>query len=243
MMTFLRKHQRTIFAITIGGFLSGTFIGFGGYFFGGNRTGNDPVVVINGVKIPYNTYSQVFSRMIDQARSNPEQPELTPEFMAHKKQEALQDVIQEEVFWQEANKYGIAISDKELAADIQHYPAFQKDGVFDQRTYYQVLGQMLRTTPRKFEEVRRRQIAAYKLRHLIASSIAVSEYELRMEYARANKGDMSAFMEKRADFSEKLRQEKVSYVFNEWFKALNQHIKIDVKLDEFEKEHEGHEHS
>jgi len=59
---------------------------------------------------------------------NDKKTTITPELMAQKRQEVLQDLIQEEVFWQEAKKYGISVSDGEVAADVSRYPAFVKDG-------------------------------------------------------------------------------------------------------------------
>ncbi|MBN1621576.1 MAG: SurA N-terminal domain-containing protein [Endomicrobiales bacterium] len=231
MMEFLRKHRQTIFIITISGFFAGVFVGFGGYFLG-RKSINDAVAEVNNIKIPYKQYVQIFNRSLNDMRK--EEDEITEDLLNKKKQEVLQDLIQEEVFWQEAKKYGITISDGELAADIHHYPAFQQDGRFDQRAYYHILRNILHTTPKQFEESRRRQIAIFKLRHLIASSVGISEAELRFEYARANKGDMSKFNEERASFMENLKQQKVSMVFAEWFKKLNQTVKIKVHLQEIE---------
>jgi len=56
-----------------------------------------------------------------------------------------------------------------------------------------------------------------------------------MEYSRANKGNMKNFEKEKDKFLENLRQEKVMMVFNEWFKQLNQSVKIKVHLQEIEK--------
>jgi peptidyl-prolyl cis-trans isomerase D len=147
-----------------------------------------------------------------------------------KKHEVMQDIIQEEVFWQEAKKYGITVTDSEISMEIQHYPAFQKDGKFDQRAYFQVLNQVLHSTPQEFEESRRRQIAYLKLRDLVASSVILSEPELRYAYMKANKNNMKNFDKDRETFVNKTRQEKVMMVFNEWFKQLNQGLKVKIYL-------------
>jgi peptidyl-prolyl cis-trans isomerase D len=231
IMDWLRKHRNTIFLITIGGFLAGAFMGFGSYFFGRKSVG-DAVAEVNGTKIPYMDYSTLLNRVLDEARKT--QSEFSPEFLNQKKQETMQDLIQEEVFWQQAQKYGITVSDSELAADIQHYPAFQKDGKFDQSLYFMTLTQALRTTPRKFEESRRRQIAIYKLRYLIASSVTISYPDLQLRYSMTNKGDMKNFEKDRAAFLEKLKQEETSMVFQDWFKQLNTSTKVQIHLNEIE---------
>jgi len=233
MMDFLRKHMRIIFIITIVVFIGGAFVGFGGYFFGGGAAG-DAVAEVNGNKISYRKYTSTLNALIENLRNNKE--DVTNEVMNQKKREVLQDLIQKEVFWMESKKYGITVSDGELAADLQHYPAFQREGRFDKRVYIQIVYQMLHTTPSEFEESRRRDIAIYKLRHLIASSVKISEPELRLEYSRVNKGKMSNFEKDRAKFLEKLREEKIMMVFNEWFRLLNQTVKIKVHLQDIEKQ-------
>lgn len=231
MMDFLRKHTRTIFLITIIGFLAGAFIGFGGYLFG-TRAPTDAVLVINGKGVPYLRYANLLNRAVENLRQNKQ--DVTEETLNQKKQEVLQGLIQEEVLSEQAKKYGIKVTDAELAAAIQRYPAFQRDGRFDQAAYFQVLYQMLHTTPKEFEESQRKQIAISKLRFLLTMSVLISEPELRFEYARANGGKMTNFEKDREKFSDKLRQEKVMLAFNEWYKNLNQTVKIKVNLQNFE---------
>ena len=234
-MDFLRKHMQTIFLITIIGFLAGAFVGFGSYLFG-SKTPADAVAEVNGTNIPYRDYAVLLNRVVDNLSKT---QEVTDEVMKQKKQEVLQDLIQEEVFWQQSKKYGIVVSDAELAADIQHYPAFQRDGRFDQNAYFQVLYQVMKTTPQQFEESRRKQIAIFKLRQLIASNVRISEPELQLEYARTHGGSMADFAKNRDKSLETLRQQKVMLVFNEWFKQLNQTVKIKVHLEEIEKQTRG----
>lgn len=231
MMDFLRKHTRTIFLITITGFIAGAFVGFGSYLFG-SRSPADAVLVIDGKGVPYKRYANLLNRSIENLRENKQ--EVTDEVINQKKQEVLQDLIQEEVLSEQAKKYGITVSDAELANAIQRYPAFQRDGRFDRNMYFQVLYQMLRTTPKEFEESQRKQIAISKLRFLLSMSVLISDPELRFEYARANGGKMTNFEKEKDAFKEKLRQEKVMLAFNEWYKELNETVKIQVKLQDFE---------
>lgn len=234
MMEFLRKHRVIIFTITIVGFLGGAFIGFGSYFFGG-KTSSDNVIVVNGTGIPYRAFQKTLNRVLETMRQ--QNQEVTEEVREKKKQEVIQDMIQEEVFRQQAAAYGITVSDEELAADIQQrYPAFQRDGRFDRMAYFQALGQLLKMTPKEFEESRRKQITNAKLRQFIMSSVKISEPELQMEYARTHGGNVAAYAKDREKFLEKVRQEKTMLVFNEWFKSLNQAMKIKVHLQEIEKQ-------
>lgn len=231
MMSFLRKHMQLIFMITIIGFLAGAFIGFGGYFFS-DVANADAAAEVNGKKIPYRRYQSLYNRVLDNMQRN--KTELNADTVARLKQEVIQDLIQEEVFWEEAKKYGVTVSDQELAADIQNYPAFQRDGRFDRQTYFQILSQVLHTSAPEFEDSRRRQIAIAKLRNLIAGSVQVSEPELKLEYMQSHGGTLAGFDKEREKFSQTLRQQKVMLVFNEWFKQLNQTIKVKVFLNDRE---------
>ncbi|MCX5777866.1 MAG: SurA N-terminal domain-containing protein [Elusimicrobia bacterium] len=234
MMDFLRKHRHIIFTVTIIGFLGGAFIGFGSYFFGGKTT-SDNVVVVNGVGIPYRNYVKLLNRAIEFMHQ--QKQEVNAETTENKKKEVLQDLIQEEVFWQQAAAYGISVSDEELSANIQQqYPAFQKDGHFDRMTYFQVLAQSIKMTPKEFEDSRRKQITNAKVRQLIASSVKISEPELQIEYARVHRGSMADFDKNREIFLKQTLQEKTMMVFNEWYKYLNQTMKIKAYLSEIEKQ-------
>lgn len=231
MMIFLRRHSKTILLITVIGFIFGAFVGFGGYYFTrGWRM--DTVATVNGKKIFYNTFLNYLQRVIDNLRD--QNQEINDELIKRKKEEILSDLIQEEIFYQEAKKYGIVVTDEELAMDIQRFPAFQKDNRFDRGTYFQVLRYALRMTPQEFEESRRRSIAIAKLRYLIASSVKVSDKELEIAYLQ-EKGDLTNYFKDKETFRQNYLSQKTILVFNEWFQQLGRQGKIKVYLEEREK--------
>ncbi len=231
MMNWLRKNMRTIFIITIVGFLAGIFIGFGGYFFGGN-TIKDAVAEVNGKKIPYRKYALLFNRVMDNLRDKG--VEITEDVIQQTKRDVFQDLIQEEVFAQEAKKYGIVVTDSEVAMDIRNFPAFQKDGKFDQRIYFQVLAFKLKMTPEEFEESRRNQIAIAKLRNLVTSSIKISDAELQFEYGRRHNGKLNGFEKEKEKFYQELMQEKVTAFMQDWYRSINSSLKVKVLLKDFQ---------
>ncbi|MDI6641800.1 MAG: SurA N-terminal domain-containing protein [Elusimicrobiota bacterium] len=231
MMNWLRKNMRTIFIITIVGFIGGIFVGFGGYFFGGRGGVSDAVAEVNGVRIPYRKYILLFNRIMDNLRDS--QKEITEQVIQQTKQDVIQDLVQEEVFYQEAKKYGIVVTDGEVAADIQRFPAFQQDGKFSHRVYFQILAWRLRMTPQEFEGSRRRQIAIAKLRNLVTSSIKISEPELRLEYARRHNSQFTNFEKDREKFYEELQQEKTLAFMNDWYRSINASLKVRVFTERF----------
>lgn len=231
MMDWLRKNMRTIFLVTIIGFLAGIFIGFGGYFFGG-RTITDAIAEVNGKKIPYRKYTLLFNRIMENLRDK--NIEITDEVLQQTRREVIQDLIQEEVFVQEAKKYGIVVTDNEVAMDIRNFPAFQRDGKFDQRIYFQVLALRLKMTPEEFEESRRNQIAIAKLRNLVTSGIKISDVELQLEYARRHDGKLTGFEKEKDKFHQELLQEKMSAFMQDWYRSINSTLKVRVFLKDFQ---------
>lgn len=233
MMDWFRKNMRTIFTVTIVAFVAGTFISFGSITL--SKSGSDTVAEVNGTRISYRAYLKLLDRAIENIRSN--KGEVTDAVVAAKRQEVLQDMIQQEVFYQEARKYGITVSDGELLADLRRYPAFQTNGQFNRQAYMRILFEMLHTTPEEFEESRRKEISFFKLRQFIASSVKISEQELQFEYGRTHKGNMANFAKDRDKFLQEVTQQQTGLVFNEWFKSINQTLQGNIKvyLDEIEK--------
>jgi peptidyl-prolyl cis-trans isomerase D len=61
--------------------------------------------------------------------------------------QVMQELVRESVFLAEADKYGITVTDNELAQYIQSIPAFQTQGKFDQRAYMQALVNVVHMSP------------------------------------------------------------------------------------------------
>lgn len=225
MMDFFRRNMRAIFAITAVGFLAGIFIGFGGYFFG-SKSFTDKVADVNGVPIPYRSYTLLYNRVIDNMRES--NTDLNDEALKRKKDEVIQDLIQEEVFWQESRKYGIIVTDNEIAIDISNFPAFQQGGKFSKQLYFQALSWKLHMTPGEFEESRRRQIAIARLRSLITSGIKITDRELLENYKEKNKGKIKNFEKDKEKFYNEVLQEETIALLNEWYKSISASLKVKV---------------
>ena len=212
-MDFFRRHKVAIILIILIGFFGGTFIaGFGISTFGNNYS-FDTVAVVNGKKIPYKYYYGLYNNTLNMLR-NSEQNNITEEMIKLIQNQILRSLIQDELFWQQTKKYGIIVSDNELAQDIQSYPDFLNDkGEFDSRFYYQFLNN-LRLSPKEFESLRRKQIASNKLQVLIASAIKISDSEKTMN----NNTEYN------------LVQKKANEVLNDWFDNVKRKSKIKILL-------------
>lgn len=239
MTKWLRKHRNTIFLITIGGFLIGSFMGFGSYFF--TQSPYDAAIVVNGEDISYQRYQNRFRQYVEQKRD--EKTPLNQDRMKTLRQETLQDLVRETVFVQEADKYGVVVTDDELAAYIQRAPAFQRDGRFDPNAYLQVVTQIFHVSPDEFEADRRRELKIQKLQGLLASAVKIGPLEYNWSYQKkmsvATPEEKKAIAEKPAEFLEQLRQEQTSYVMQEWLGQVNGRLKVKVMLDKWEGRGEG----
>jgi peptidyl-prolyl cis-trans isomerase D len=224
--------MRTIFLITVIGFLAGIFIGFGGYFFGGRNIGND-VADINGVKITYRQYSVLFNRIMENLRE--QNKDINEGAIEGVRREVLQDLIQEEALYQESRKFAIIVTDAEVAFDIQRYPAFQQDGRFNQGVYFQVLAYHLKMLPKEFEEQRRRQISIAKMRNMIVEAVKITEPEIRFEYARRHGNNMKNFEKDRPKFEQEILNEKRTAYLTDWYKSINASLKVKVFEEVFKR--------
>lgn len=215
MMNFLRKHKVKIFLITIFGFLAGTFVGFGSYLFG-DRNYYDTVAVVNNVKIPYKIYYSLYNNRLETLRQAGQ--DITEEMKKIVQNDIIRNLIQDEIIWQQTKDYGITVSDKELAADIQSYPYFlNENGQFDIRYYYKFLNN-IRLSPKDFESLRRKQIASKKLQMLVASAAKVSDTELKNP---DNYSEQATAL-----------QTKANEILNDWFDTIKKKTKIKITLQD-----------
>lgn len=92
------------------------------------------------------------------------------------RRQALDLLINQKLALQEAKKHGFTVSQEELVAAIQQFPAFQRGGHFDSEIYRMVLSRN-RLEPEQFEILQRENMLADKLRSFITASAKVSEDE------------------------------------------------------------------
>ena len=214
MMNFFRKHKVAIILIILIGFFGGTFIaGFGVSTFGSRASSFDTVAVVNGEKIPYKYYYGLYNNLLGSLKNSGQ--DITNDLMKMTQNQILKTLVQDELIWQQAKKYGIIVSDAELAQDIQSYPYFLNSlGQFDSRNYYQFLNNV-RMSPKDFESLRRKQLAANKLQILIASSAKISNSEVTDDL---NETD--------------LIQVKANEILNDWFDTVKKNSKIQILLED-----------
>ncbi|MBI3291795.1 MAG: SurA N-terminal domain-containing protein, partial [Elusimicrobia bacterium] len=228
----LHRHRYTIFLISAGSLLLGAFVGFGGSLVLSSQRG-EIVAKVNGQKIPMRLYTLHLERALEQLRQGGQEP--SEEAIKQRKGAVLSELLQQEVFYQEAQRLGIKVSDAEVASLIHQVPTFQRKGQFDQQAYFYALRYGLRMTPEEFEQEQRRQMAVFKLRQLLLTGVKITDREVEAERRRRassrKKQDEESTLDREA-LRSTLQQEKAVHVLNEWARQLNQRTRLQVFLDE-----------
>lgn len=216
-------------AACIGGLL---LFGIGGTSL--TPSAHDTILKVNGKNITQHSFDLIYNQMARQKTDQSDQQR------QQTMNQALNEVIRGEVFFQEARKYGIDVTDQELQFQLSTIPAFQKEGKFDPQTYVQVLYQTFGISPQQFEKNHKKELAARKLNALIASSIHLTEADLNER--------RKMFMEKEEDskarkeyashpelLDQKIMEREINLVFGDWLNQLNSNLKVNIVSDRFQK--------
>lgn len=152
----------------------------------------EAAAVVNGREIPLRRYSEAYSRQLDFYRR---QGQSIPDSLAQQfgiPQKILDSLVDQELLTQAAAKQGISVSDAEVAALIQKFPDFQKDGKFDEKLYRDTLRESYRQTYAEFEAQLRGELSARKLLEVVGANASVSNDELRARYdQQGNKANVT----------------------------------------------------
>jgi peptidyl-prolyl cis-trans isomerase D len=227
MISFLRRHQKSIFAATLTIFFGGMFVGFGGYWFE-KRDLQGVVARVGSVKIEEQTLLTQVEAYEDQARSQGKEP--TEAEIAQYKQQLLQAMIVDEMLAQKADQLDLVVSDEQLAREIRGVPAFRRDGQFDQDTYIALIRERFRMTPQEFEEQQRKALKAALLKNLILRTAKVPATELAAAYAGANKGSMKDFDKYKDAVLGQLQQQRALGLLNNLLQKMQTEIEVQNLL-------------
>jgi hypothetical protein len=155
--------------------------------------------------------------------------------------QALNEIIRQEVFFQESQKFGIRVSDQQLQMQLAAYPAFQKDGKFDASAYAHMVTQVLGLPIADFEKDQKKDIAGREVNQLVANTIHISDEELQTEMAKRLSAEKDAAKRKEllADpekVRNDLREKELNLVFSDWLAQLNASLKVTMVSDAFRKQ-------
>src|SRR3989338_4272556 len=154
MLKLLRKKMKLILWITTI-LVVPTFVVWGTMVRFGEKRGPAYAGIIFGRKVSFDEYSQTF-REVDQQNRRMYGDNYSQFAKFINLEEQTWDRL---VLLYEARKRNIIVTDREVSGEIAKFPAFQKDGRFDQETYRRILG----NGARAFEEELRRSLIISRL--------------------------------------------------------------------------------
>lgn len=227
MISFLRRHQKSVFAATILVFGGGMFVGFGGYWFT-NRDMQGVVAKVGKEKI---TQQTLMTRVeLYQERLREQGTELDDAKLTQLKREMLNNMMVDELLAIKADELGLVVTDEELARDIRATPAFARAGQFDQDAYFQAVRATFHESPQDYEKERRKSIKTARLKSLFYRMSKAAPADLKELYASANKGSLKNFEKEKDSFASKVQQQRALELVNHCLRQMQTQVEIQNLL-------------
>jgi peptidyl-prolyl cis-trans isomerase D len=199
--------MRIIFIVTIFAFLAGTFVvGFGTSLAADQN--KEAILTINKTKFSLGLFNSLYNNAIESLKQQNPNLQLSDDNLRLIRSRVLEELIQTEIFAEQAENYGIIVSDEELKTDIENTPVFLTNNVFDPVAYNNFLNSW-NITAKDYETIRKKQILGGKLRLILVPSVLVSPSEF---------ADIQRFNPRITP--EEYRQVKVNRILNEWFSSI-----------------------
>jgi len=193
MLQLMRIHAKNWLMKVVLGIIIIVFV----FYFGSmrERQATETIAEIDGSRIAYAEFRTEYQNLLDFYRQR-YGDNLTDDLLKkmNPKQQVFDNLINRAIILSKADDLKLDVSDDELKAFILSYPAFQRNGVFDDKLYQRVL-RYQRITPEDFEIAQRRALKTGKLERLIKESAKVSDKEVRDIYNTRNRRININFME------------------------------------------------
>jgi len=144
--------------------------------------GGDIAAKVNGNDISYSSFQRAYSTLYN-LYQNIYQGNFNSalEKQLNLPKQAMQQLIDESLLIQQADKLGLEVTKQELVDSIARYDAFQVDGKFNRDRYLETLNYQ-RMSPEQFEATQRRQLLSQKIRTQLQEGATVSDDELKTAF-------------------------------------------------------------
>ncbi len=184
MLEQIRQNVRNPYIQAMLGLVILVFI----FFFGWSMRSQKPnyVAKVNGDTIDYRSYQNAYNSLVKLYQDAYKQ-DLTPERIRQLGlgRRALDQLIDQVLLLQEADRRDLEVTDEQLAAAIEGVAVFQENGRFDKDRYLQILSAN-RLTPLKYEQSRKRELLIQAVEQAIRSTVELTEAEIEQEYRDRN---------------------------------------------------------
>ena len=180
MLTYMRKRSKSWITKFIFGAIIIVFVFWGGSAYWSREA--SMVAKVDRYIITQQQFARAYSKTLElyQARLG---DALTPEVLKKLdlKNVVMDQIINEHILREEAQKLGARVSDEDLQESIRLYPAFQQDGAFSIDLYKRQL-QYQRMTPAEFEDRQRNALLQERVFSLVTGGVVVSPQEVESFY-------------------------------------------------------------
>lgn len=180
MLDFMRKHANSWFVTLIIGAIVVVFVLWGIGTFRSPQF--QKVAQVGSVKILLPEYLRAYQNLtrLYQERLGSDFNEETIKALNLKVQ-TMNQLIDEALIQQAAQRLGLVVTDAELRQFIQKYPAFQDERGFNEKRYLQILARQ-RLAASDFEAQERQRLLLQKLVGFVTAFAKVSESDLQETY-------------------------------------------------------------
>jgi peptidyl-prolyl cis-trans isomerase D len=176
LLNLMRKHARNWLMKIILGIIVVVFVFYFGSMGGKQRT--ERIAMIDGKPIVYADFQREYQNMLDMYRQRLGQG-LTEEMLKalNLKQQALDNLINQAIVLKKAEEMNIRVTVEDVKATILSYPAFQRNGVFNEQIYEQTL-RTNKMSPEEFEDIQKKMLITARVEDLIQDGVKVSDQEI-----------------------------------------------------------------
>ncbi|NPU83179.1 MAG: hypothetical protein HPY65_01730 [Syntrophaceae bacterium] len=193
MLELMRKHARNWIMKVLLGIIIIVFIFYFGSLGGLQQT--ETVATVDGKNLTYADYQREYNNLVDAYRQRLGD-KVTEELLkgGRLKEMALDNLVYQTILLKQAAEMNIQVSEDEMRNFIVSVPAFQRNGVFDDRLYKQAL-RYNKITAEEFEGIQKRAMTIAKMEDLVQGSVKVSDREVSDLYRLQNEKMNLAFVE------------------------------------------------
>ncbi len=164
------------------------------------------VVSVNGHDIHAQDYRKAYNRAVEYYREvykDKFDAEMLEKLKVRDK--VLEDLVSRELWLEEAERFGVRVSDQELRDSIVKMNEFHKDGRFDPILYERLLAAN-RIKVGEFEDSKRKEILIDKVKRVIKDSVSVADEEVNETFPINATGSKDGGTERPAEEMQKLKK-------------------------------------
>ena len=177
MLDLMRRHaQSWIIKAALGGIII-VFIFWYGWSGPRDKSG-DYAAKINDTIITPDSFRNVYESQMEQIKLRFKGP-IPPELLdKDRKKEIIQQMVNQILLVQEAERLGFMVTTEDLVQDIRSNPMFQRNGVFDESAYRDFLNE-IKMTPSMYEQTRRQELLSGQVFNLLTEGVKTDPEEIK----------------------------------------------------------------